>query len=116
MQKTTAFTDLFIKRPVLAIVVSLVIVIVGIQAYFSLNARQYPKNENAVVTITTTYIGSDAALVRGFITTPIERAISTADGIGSGRCQCQTHVRRASHGKTTGGSKAEPYSFGCGQS
>ena len=81
MQKTTAFTDLFIKRPVLAIVVSLAIVIVGIQAYFSLNARQFPKNENAVVTITTTYIGSDAALVRGFITTPIERAIATSDGI-----------------------------------
>ena len=81
MQKTNAFTDLFIERPVLAIVVSLAIVIVGIQAYFSLNARQYPKNENAVVTITTTYIGSDAALVRGFITTPIERAIATADGI-----------------------------------
>ena len=81
MQKTTAFTDLFIKRPVLAIIVSLAIVIVGISAYFSLNARQYPKNENAVVTITTTYIGSDAALVRGFITTPIERAIATSDGI-----------------------------------
>ena len=77
----TAFTDIFIKRPVLAIVVSMIIVIAGLQAVSSLTVRQYPLNENAKVRVTTVYTGADAELVRGFITTPIERAISTADGI-----------------------------------
>ncbi|MEM1222123.1 MAG: efflux RND transporter permease subunit [Verrucomicrobiota bacterium] len=77
----TAFTDIFVKRPVLAIVVSMVIVIAGLQAVSSLTVRQYPRNENAKVTITTIYVGADANLVRGFITTPLERAIATADGI-----------------------------------
>jgi multidrug efflux pump len=76
-----AFTDIFIKRPVLAIVVSMVIVIAGLQAISSLTVRQYPRNENAKVTITTVYTGADADLVRGFITTPLERAIASADGI-----------------------------------
>lgn len=75
------FTDLFIRRPVLALVVSLVIVIAGLQAIRSLNVRQYPRNENAVVTVTTAYVGASASLVRGFITTPLERAIAAADGI-----------------------------------
>ncbi len=75
------FTDLFIRRPVIAIVVSLVIVIAGIQAIRTLNARQYPRNENAEITVTTTYVGANAELVRGFITTPLERAIAAADGI-----------------------------------
>ncbi len=79
--KTPAFTDLFIKRPVLAIVVNLVIIIAGIQAFNTLNVRQYPKNENAIITITTAYIGADADLVRGFITVPLERVIASADGI-----------------------------------
>jgi len=77
----TAFTDIFIKRPVLAIVVSLVIVIAGLQAISSLTIRQYPKSENAQVIVNTIYTGADADLVRGFITTPLERAIATADGI-----------------------------------
>ncbi len=77
----SAFTDIFIKRPVLAIVVSMVIVIAGLQAINTLTVRQYPRNENAKVIITTAYIGADANLVRGFITTPLERAIATADGI-----------------------------------
>lgn len=77
----TAFTDIFIKRPVLAIVVSMVIVIAGLQAIRSLTVRQYPRNENAKVTITTVYVGADAKLVRGFITTPLEQAVATADGI-----------------------------------
>lgn len=77
----TAFTDIFIKRPVLAIVVSMVIVIAGLQAISSLTVRQYPQNENAKVTIATVYVGADAQLVRGFITTPIEQAVATADGI-----------------------------------
>ena len=75
------FTDIFIKRPVLAIVVNLVIIIAGLQAVNSLNIRQYPKSENASVTVTTVYVGAEADLVRGFITVPLERAIAAADGI-----------------------------------
>ncbi len=75
------FTDLFIRRPVIAIVVNLIIVIAGLQAIRSLNVRQYPRSENAAVTVTTIYVGASAALVRGFITTPIERALAAADGI-----------------------------------
>jgi multidrug efflux pump len=81
MSAHKSFTDLYIHRPILAIVVSLVIVIAGLQSYNKLTVRQYPKNENAIVTITTAYIGADADLVRGFITTPIERAVAAADGI-----------------------------------
>jgi multidrug efflux pump len=75
------FTDLFIRRPVLAIVVSIVIVIAGLQAVRTLNVRQYPKLESATVTVRTAYVGANADLVRGFITTPLERAIAAADGI-----------------------------------
>jgi multidrug efflux pump len=75
------FTDLFIKRPVLAVVVNLVIIIAGLQAINSLNVRQYPKSENASITVNTVYVGADADLVRGFITVPLERAIAAADGI-----------------------------------
>src|SRR6266496_5562336 len=74
-------TDLFIRRPVLAVVVNLVIVIAGLQAIRTVNVRQYPRSENASVTVTTVYIGASADLVRGFITTPLERAIAAADGI-----------------------------------
>src|SRR5580765_1071692 len=77
----TSFTDLFIKRPVLAIVVSFVILIAGLQAMKTLNVRQYPRSDIAAITVTTVYVGADAELVRGFITTPIERAIAAADGI-----------------------------------
>ena len=77
----SSFTDIFIKRPVLAIVVSLVIVIAGAQAWRSLNIRQYPRSENAVVTVATVYVGANAELVRGFVTTPLERAIASAEGI-----------------------------------
>src|ERR1700750_9884 len=75
------FTDLFIKRPVLALVVSFVILIAGLQAMKNLNVRQYPRSDIAAITVTTVYVGADAELVRGFITTPIERAIAAADGI-----------------------------------
>ena len=75
------FTDLFIRRPVLALVISFLIIIAGLQAIFSLNVRQYPRSDNAVVTVTTAYVGASAELVRGFITTPLERAIAAADGI-----------------------------------
>jgi multidrug efflux pump len=75
------FTDLFIRRPVIAIVVNLLIVIAGVQAIRTLNVRQYPRSENAAVTVTTVYVGANAELVRGFITTPLERVIAAADGI-----------------------------------
>src|SRR5947209_6237897 len=75
------FTDLFIRRPVLALVVNLIIVIAGVQAIRSLNVRQYPRSENAAITVTTAYVGANADLVRGFITTPLERVIASADGI-----------------------------------
>src|SRR3982751_2827409 len=75
------FTDLFVKRRVLAVVVSLVILIAGLQAIRSLSIRQYPRSDIAVVTVTTAYIGANADLVRGFITTPLERVIASADGI-----------------------------------
>src|SRR5574341_2659708 len=74
-------TDLFIRRPVLAIVVNLVIVIAGLQSIRSLSVRQYPRSDIAVVRVTTAYVGANADLVRGFITTPLERVIASADGI-----------------------------------
>ncbi len=75
------FTDLFIRRPVLAVVINLVILIAGFQAIRSLNVRQYPRNDNATVTVTTVYVGASADLVRGFITQPLERVLAAADGI-----------------------------------
>src|SRR6266513_5054324 len=74
-------TDLFIRRPVLAIVVNLVILIAGLQAIRSLSVRQYPRSDIAVVSVQTVYVGANADLVRGFITTPLERVIAAADGI-----------------------------------
>jgi multidrug efflux pump len=76
-----SFTDIFIRRPVLALVVNLVILIAGFQAIKTVNVRQYPRSENATVTVRTVYVGASAELVRGFITTPLERAIAAADGI-----------------------------------
>src|SRR3989449_5315582 len=75
------FTDVFVKRPVLAIVVNLVILIAGLQAIRSLSVRQYPRSDIAVVQVSTVYVGANADLVRGFITTPLERVIASADGI-----------------------------------
>ncbi|MFM8231148.1 MAG: efflux RND transporter permease subunit [Chthoniobacterales bacterium] len=77
----SAFTDLFIRRPVLAVVIAALILVSGVQALFTLNVRQYPRSDNASVTVTTVYIGANADLVRGFITVPLERAIAGADGI-----------------------------------
>ena len=74
-------TDLFIRRPVLALVINLIIVIAGLQAVRTLNVRQYPRSENAAVTVSTIYVGASAELVRGFVTTPLERTIAAADGI-----------------------------------
>jgi multidrug efflux pump len=75
------FTDLFIRRPVVAIVINVVIIIAGLTAIRTLNVRQYPKLESATVVVRTAYVGANADLVRGFITTPIERSIAAADGI-----------------------------------
>ncbi len=75
------FTDIFIRRPVLAIVVSLLILLIGLRSLQLLNVSQYPKSESAVVRVMTTYIGADAELIKGFITTPLEREIASADGI-----------------------------------
>jgi len=75
------FTDLFIRRPVLAAVVSLVILVLGLRSLAGLPVRQYPQTQNAVVTISTAYYGADAATVAGFITQPLEAAIAQAQGI-----------------------------------
>src|SRR5437868_182203 len=87
-----SFTDLFIKRPVLAMVVSFVILIAGLQAMKTINVRQYPRSDIAAITVTTVYVGADAELVRGFITTPLERAIAAADGIDYMQSQSQQGV------------------------
>ncbi|HUL54092.1 MAG TPA: efflux RND transporter permease subunit [Opitutaceae bacterium] len=75
------FTDIFIKRPVLATVISLLILLIGFRSIELLNVRQYPRSDIAVVTVTTVYVGASADLIRGFITTPLEREIASADGI-----------------------------------
>jgi multidrug efflux pump len=75
------FTDLFVKRPVLAIVVNVVILIAGLQSIRALSVRQYPRSDIAVIRVSTVYVGANADLVRGFITTPLERVIASADGI-----------------------------------
>src|SRR5690554_342751 len=75
------FTDLFIKKPVLALVVSLFILLLGMRSYTELNVRQYPELQNAVITVSTTYFGADANLIQGFITTPLEREVASAEGI-----------------------------------
>jgi multidrug efflux pump len=76
-----AFTDIFVKRPVLATVVSLLILLLGAQAFFSLPIRQYPKLTNTTITITTTYPGANADLMQGFITVPLQQAVASTEGI-----------------------------------
>ena len=76
-----SFTDIFIRRPVLATVVSLLILLIGLRAVFSLPVLQYPRTQNAVVTVSTTYPGADPDVVAGFVTTPLEGAIAQANGI-----------------------------------
>lgn len=74
-------TDIFIRRPVLTICINLIVLFAGVMAIYSLNTRQYPRSDLAIVSVRTAYIGADADLVRGFVTTPLERAIASADGI-----------------------------------
>ncbi len=75
------FTDIFIRRPVLATVVSLFILVLGLRSIGMLPVLQYPRTENAVITVTTAYTGANADLVAGFITTPLENSIAQANGI-----------------------------------
>ncbi len=75
------FTDIFIKRPVLATVLSLLILLLGARSLQLLNVREYPETSNAVITVMTPYVGADAELVKGFVTTPLEREVAAVDGI-----------------------------------
>ena len=83
------FTDLFVRKPVLALVVNLVIILAGLQAMNSLTVRQYPRSDNASVVITTFYIGASAELIKSFVTAPIEQAIAAVDGIEYVQSQSQ---------------------------
>ncbi|MCU1715512.1 multidrug efflux RND transporter permease subunit [Pseudomonas sp. 5P_3.1_Bac2] len=76
-----AFTDPFIRRPVLATVVSLLIVLLGLQAFSKLTIRQYPQMENALITVTTAYPGANAETIQGYITQPLQQSLASADGI-----------------------------------
>jgi multidrug efflux pump len=76
-----SFTDLFVRKPVIALVVNIIILVVGLISYNRLNVRQYPRSDSAVVTVTTTYFGASADTVRGYITTQLEKVIASADGI-----------------------------------
>ena len=76
-----SLTDIFIKHPVLAVVINLVIVLVGLRALTSLPVQQYPQIESSSVVITTLYYGASAETVRGFLTTPLERAVSAIGGV-----------------------------------
>src|SRR6266852_3846525 len=94
------FTDIFIERPVLATVVSLTLLVLGLRSIGLLPVLQYPRTQNAVVTVTTTYVGADPALVAGFITAPLENSIAQANGIDymssvSRRCSPSRSARRS---------------------
>ncbi|WP_279464630.1 multidrug efflux RND transporter permease subunit [Aeromonas dhakensis] len=75
------FTDIFIKRPILAISISFLIALLGLQAVFKMQVREYPEMTNTVVTVSTSYYGASADLIQGFITQPLEQAIAQADNI-----------------------------------
>ena len=75
------FTDIFIRRPVLSTVVGLLILLLGVQGFASMTVREFPKMQNTVITVTTVYPGAPQDLIQGFITTPIQTAIASAEGI-----------------------------------
>jgi len=94
------FTDIFVRRPVLSSVVSLLILVVGLRSLFTLEVRQYPETKDTVVTVTTSYPGASSELIKGFITTPLQQAIAEADGIDylfstsvQGRSTIEAHMR-----------------------
>ena len=74
-------TDFFIKRPILSLVISVMIVLLGVQAFFDTQVRQYPELESSVITVTTAYPGASAELIQGFISTPIQQVVSSTAGI-----------------------------------
>ena len=76
-----SFTDIFVRRPVLASVVSLLILLGGLQAFYKLQIRQFPELSSTTITITTIYPGANADLIKGFITTPLEQAVASTEGI-----------------------------------
>ncbi|MCX8505451.1 MAG: efflux RND transporter permease subunit, partial [Alphaproteobacteria bacterium] len=78
---SSSFTDIFIKRPVLAVVVSLLILVVGVRALIGLPIRQYPKLSEATITVTTFYPGAAADVIQGFITSPLEQALGGVEGL-----------------------------------
>jgi multidrug efflux pump len=93
------FTDIFIRRPVLATVINLLILIVGLRAFTLLEVRQYPEMKNTVVTVTTAFPGADSNLVKGFVTTPLQQAIAEANAIdylfstsSQGRSSIEAHM------------------------
>ncbi|HEU4806151.1 MAG TPA: multidrug efflux RND transporter permease subunit [Nitrobacter sp.] len=91
-----AFTDIFIRRPVLSVVVSLLILLIGLAAAYNLPIRQYPKLSNTVITVTTAYPGASPELMQGFITTPIEQAVASAEGVDyitSASTQSQSQIK-----------------------
>jgi multidrug efflux pump len=94
-----SFSDIFVQRPVLASVVSLLILVIGLRAFASLEVRQYPETKDTVVTVTTNYAGASSDLIKGFITTPLQQAIAEADGIDylfarstQGQSQIEAHM------------------------
>ena len=94
------FTDIFVRRPVLAVVVSLLILLVGLRAFLTLPIRQYPELTNTVITVTTSYAGATADLMQGFITVPIAQAVAGAEGVEyltstsiQGTSTVQAHIR-----------------------
>ncbi|HET6925373.1 MAG TPA: multidrug efflux RND transporter permease subunit [Hyphomicrobiaceae bacterium] len=87
-----SFTDIFIRRPVLASVVSLLILLIGLASGFNLSVRQYPKITNTTITVTTIYPGANADLIKGFITVPIQQAVASAEGIDTLTSSSQQNV------------------------
>src|SRR6187399_2271591 len=87
-----SFTDIFIRRPVLATVVSLLILLIGLASAFNLPVRQFPRTSNTTITITTVYPGANADLIKGFITTPIQQAVASAEGIDTLTSSSQQNV------------------------
>jgi len=75
------FTDYFIRRPILSFVISSLLVLLGVQAFFNVQIRQYPELETSVITITTAYPGASAELIQGFITNPIQQVVASAKGV-----------------------------------
>jgi multidrug efflux pump len=76
-----SFTDLFVRKPVVALVVNITLLVLGVVSFYQLNTRQYPRSDSAVVKISTVYFGASAETVRGYITTQLERVVASADGI-----------------------------------